>query len=126
MTTKKTDPFARQKAAEDRAHQLQDEAQRHAHPKRVIGPTARFQFVLPADVLTGLKHLALTRGTTARQLTLDALDTAYGLDTLANSGKKNHPRPVGPPATTPSTANVCDPQARTQAAAQCRPRQERN
>ena len=46
MTTKKTDPFARQKAAEDRAHQLQDEAQRHAHPKRVIGPTARFQFVL--------------------------------------------------------------------------------
>ena len=91
MTTKKTDPFARQKAAEDRAHQLQDEAQRHVHPKRVIGPTARFQFVLPADVLTGLKHLALTRGTTARQLTLDALDTAYGLDTLANSGKKTHP-----------------------------------
>ena len=83
MTTKKTDPFARQKAAEDRAHQLQDEAQRHAHPKRVIGPTARFQFVLPADVLTGLKHLALTRGTTARQLTLDALDTAYGLDTVS-------------------------------------------
>ena len=35
--------------------------------------------------------LALTRGTTARQLTLDALDTAYGLDTLANSGKKTHP-----------------------------------
>mgnify|MGYP007061078315 CR=1 FL=1 len=62
MTTKKTDPFARQKAAEDRAHQLQDEAQRHAHPKRVIGPTARFQFVLPADVLTGpvsYTHLTL-------------------------------------------------------------------
>ena len=36
MTTKKTDPFARQKAAEDRAHQLQDEAQRHAHPKRCL------------------------------------------------------------------------------------------